>query len=126
MRLPGTGDILPPSHSQGLTMTTHPRQRLALLAACLLTSLLADAAVSATRQPITHEALWMMKRVGAPTVSPDGKWVVVAVLEPAYEPDKEVSDLWLLAADGSTPARRLTYTRAPEHSVSWSPDSHAI
>jgi dipeptidyl aminopeptidase/acylaminoacyl peptidase len=107
-------------------MTSHLRQRLALLAACLLTSVLADVALSATPQPITHEALWMMKRVGTPTVSPDGKWVVVSVLEPAYEPDKEVSDLWLLAADGSAPARRLTYTRAPEHGVAWSPDGHAI
>ncbi len=26
--------------------------------------------------PLTHEALWLMKRVGAPTPSPDGRWVV--------------------------------------------------
>ncbi len=107
-------------------MTSHLRRRIALLAACLLTPLLAGAAVSAAKQPITHEALWMMKRVGTPVVSPDGRWVVVPVLEPAYEQDKEVSDLWLLAADGSAAARRLTYTRAPEHGVAWSPDSHAI
>ena len=105
-------------------MTSHPRQRIALLAACLA-PLLAGAAVSAAKEPITHEALWMMKRVGTPVVSPDGKWVVFPVLEPAYEQDKEVSDLWLLAADGSAAARRLTYTRAPEHGVAWSPDSHA-
>ena len=42
----------------------------------------------------------MMKRVGAPAVSPDGKWVVFSVTEPSYEPDKEVSDLWLVPADG--------------------------
>ncbi len=107
-------------------MTSHLRQRIARLAACLLTPLLATAAVSAAKQPITHEALWMMKRVGTPVVSPDGRWVVVPVLEPAYEQDKEVSDLWLLAADGSAAARRLTYTRAAEHGVAWSPDSHAI
>lgn len=68
----------------------------------------------------------MMKRVGAPSVSPDGKWVVFAVLEPSYEPDKEASDLWVAAADGSTPPRRLTHTRAAEKGVAWSPDSHAI
>jgi Tol biopolymer transport system component len=107
-------------------MTSHLRQRIALLAACLLTPLLSDAAVSAAKQAITHETLWMMKRIGTPAVSPDGRWVAVPVLEPAYEQDKEVSDLWLLAVDGSAPARRLTYTRAPEHGVAWSPDSHAI
>ena len=36
-------------------------------------------------KPITHESLWMMKRVGTPLVSPDGKWVVFSVLEPSYE-----------------------------------------
>ena len=33
-------------------------------------------------KPITHEALWMMKRVGAPVASPDGRWVVYSVVEP--------------------------------------------
>jgi dipeptidyl aminopeptidase/acylaminoacyl peptidase len=48
------------------------------------------------------------------------------VLEPSYEPDKEVSDLWAAAADGSSPPRRLTHTRAAEKGVVWSPDSRAI
>jgi dipeptidyl aminopeptidase/acylaminoacyl peptidase len=59
-------------------------------------------------------------------VSPDGKWVVFAVLEPAYEQDKEVSDLWVTPSDGGQPPRRLTHTRAPEKGVAWSPDSRAI
>src|SRR5262245_6267141 len=64
-------------------------------------------------QPITHEALWMMKRVGAPVLSPDGKWVVFAVTEPAYDEKKEVSDLWIVSADGGAP-RRLTSSKAAE------------
>ena len=81
---------------------------------------------SAAKTPITHEKLWLMKRVGAPEVSPDGKWAVFPVLEPAYEPDRESSDLWLVDTDGNAPPRRLTHTRAPEGSVTWSPDSKAI
>ncbi len=84
-----------------------------------------DVAV-ASGTPITHELLWMMKRVGAPVVSPDGKWVVFAVLEPSYEPDKEISDLWLVPADGGAPPRRITNTRATESGVAWSPDSRSI
>jgi dipeptidyl aminopeptidase/acylaminoacyl peptidase len=99
--------------------------RTAWLAAALAVSPVAFAAMPA-KTPITHEKLWMMKRVGAGVVSPDGKWVVFPVLEPAYDPDKEVSDLWLTAADGSSPPRRLTHTRAPEKGVAWSPDSRAI
>ena len=77
-------------------------------------------------KPITHETLWMMKRVGAPVVSPDGKWVVYSVLEPSYETDKAVSDLWLVSTGGLTPPRRVTNTKAPEDDVDWSPDSASI
>jgi dipeptidyl aminopeptidase/acylaminoacyl peptidase len=117
-------------------MVTSKNNRGALMAAICLTLPLAASARSpasvesadtpTAKTPITHEKLWMMKRVSAPVVSPDGKWVVFTVLEPAYDPDKEVSDLWLVPADGSAPPRRLTNTKAPEKGVVWSPDSRAI
>jgi dipeptidyl aminopeptidase/acylaminoacyl peptidase len=96
------------------------------LAACLLTPAVAAAQATTPVKPITHEALWMMKRVGTPAVSPDGKWVVFSVLEPSYETDKAVSDLWLVPTDGLKPPRRLTNTKAPEEDVVWSPDSTSI
>src|ERR1700689_5450656 len=77
-------------------------------------------------KPITHEALWMMKRVGTPVASPDGKWVVYSVLEPSYETDKAVSDLWLVPTDGLKAPRRITNTKAPEGGVAWSSDSSSI
>ena len=36
-----------------------------------------------TKRAITHEDLWLVKRVGAPVPSPDGKWVVFTVTDPA-------------------------------------------
>ncbi len=68
----------------------------------------------------------MMKRVGSPVVSPDGKWVVFSITEPSYEPDKAVSDLWLVPAAGGAAPRRLTNTKAGEGGVAWSPDSGSI
>ncbi|HEX3602644.1 MAG TPA: S9 family peptidase [Steroidobacteraceae bacterium] len=97
-----------------------------LIAACLTASVASLAEPSAALKPITHEALWMMKRVGAPVVSPDGKWVIYSVLEPSYEPDKAVSDLWLVATDGGKPPRRITNTKAPEGDAAWSHDSSSI
>jgi dipeptidyl aminopeptidase/acylaminoacyl peptidase len=97
-----------------------------LIAACLLTPVVAAAQATTPVKPITHETLWMMKRVGTPAVSPDGKWVVFSVLEPSYETDKAVSDLWLVPTDGLKPPRRLTNTKAPEDDVVWSPDSSSI
>src|SRR5271167_2569899 len=95
-------------------------------AACVALPLESLAEMPAATKPITHEALWMMKRVGTPVVSPDGKWVVYAVLEPSYEADKAVSDLWLVPVDGSKPPRRITNTKAPEGDVAWAPDSGSI
>ncbi len=50
--------------------------------------------------------MWLMKRVGAPVASPDGKWVVFQVVEPAYIEANQVSDLWIVPADGSAKPRR--------------------
>ena len=45
------------------------------------------------KAPLTHETMWLMKRVGAPVPSPDGKWVVFSLVEPAYDDKDQVSDL---------------------------------
>lgn len=78
------------------------------------------------KKPITHEDVWLMKRVGPPVPSPDGKYIVFSVLEPAYDERDQVSDLWLVPADGSAKPRRLTYSRSGESGVAWSPDSRQI
>src|SRR5262245_10075579 len=74
----------------------------------------------------THEDIWLMKRVGAPQVSPDGKWIVVSVSEPTYEDNSTLSDLWLIDTTARHSSRRLTSTRRPENGVVWSPDSRRI
>src|SRR6185503_10404348 len=73
-----------------------------------------------------HEDIWLMKRVGAPQVSPDGSWIVVAVSEPAYDDNFALSDLWLIDTTARHSSRRLTSTRRPESGVIWSPDSRRI
>jgi dipeptidyl aminopeptidase/acylaminoacyl peptidase len=95
-------------------------------AAYLLLSIASSVQAATSTHPITHETLWMMKRVGPPVVSPDGKWVVYSMLEPSYEADKAVSDLWLVPVDGLKPPRRITNTQAPEGDVAWSPNSSNI
>lgn len=78
------------------------------------------------KQPITHETMWMMKRVGPPEISPDGKWVVFSVLEPSYLEKDITSDLWIVSADGSIKPRKLTFSKASESGYKWSPDSKYI
>jgi dipeptidyl aminopeptidase/acylaminoacyl peptidase len=76
----------------------------------------------AQKRPIAHEDVWLMKRVGEPVVSPDGRQVVFSLVEPDYDAAKQTSDLWIVPADGSAAPRRLTATRAPESGAVWSPD----
>ena len=74
------------------------------------------------KKTVTHEAIWLMKRVGAPVPSPDGKWVLFNLSEPSYTEAEQVSDLWLVTADGSGKPRRLTNTKGGEGGAVWSPD----
>jgi dipeptidyl aminopeptidase/acylaminoacyl peptidase len=92
----------------------------------LLALALFSSALTAQKRPITHEDVWLMKRVGAPTVSPDGKWAVTSVMEPSYDAAKTASDLWLISLAGSAPPRRLTSTLAPESGAVFSPDSKRL
>ena len=95
-----------------------------LLAA--LTPATGPAAETAPKRPITHEDVWLMKRLGNPALSPDGRFAVVPVSEPAYDDAKKSSDLWLVATDGSAPPRRLTFSTGSESNPAWSPDSRRI
>ena len=80
------------------------------------------AAPVSAKHPITHEDVWLMRRLGTPVSSPDGKWVVVSVTEPSYESDETIRDLWIVASDGSSPPRKLTSTPGSENGAAWSPD----
>lgn len=95
---------------------------LLILALAPFSVLVADDA----QRPISHEDLWLMPRVGAPVISPDGRHAVVRVIRPAYDTDEEASHLWLVATDGEDPPRQLTFQRGAESDASWSADSNRI
>lgn len=92
----------------------------------LFATLLFAAALFAQKQPLTHEALYLMKRVGTPSLSPDGKWVVFSVTEPSYNDKESVTDLWVVPSDGSAKPRKVTAMKAGESDPVWSPDSKRI
>jgi dipeptidyl aminopeptidase/acylaminoacyl peptidase len=92
----------------------------------LLAVLVVLPAVAEDKQPVTHEAIWMMKRVGSPVPSPDGRRVIFEITVPDYDPKKETSDLWIVTTTGSEAPRRLTATKGGEGNPVWSPDSTRI
>jgi dipeptidyl aminopeptidase/acylaminoacyl peptidase len=96
------------------------------LAGVLLLATLVESEIASAKAPLTHEAMWLLKRIGAPAVSPDAKWAVFLVAEPAYAEKDQSTDLWIVPADGSAPARKITSTKASESGVTWSDDSRRI
>lgn len=78
------------------------------------------------KKPLTHETMLMMKRVGAPEISPDGKWVVFSVSDPSYVDKEVVNDLWIVPADNSAKPRKLTFGKGSESGYKWSPDSRYV
>jgi dipeptidyl aminopeptidase/acylaminoacyl peptidase len=86
----------------------------------------ADEHEAASRRAMTHEDLWLMRRLGTPVPSPDGRRAVVAVTEPSYEADETVADLWLIDLTSESSPRRLTATPGAESDPVWSPDGGRI
>jgi dipeptidyl aminopeptidase/acylaminoacyl peptidase len=94
--------------------------------AVLVLTLLVPVAAAAQKRPITHEDVWLAKRLSGLAASPDGRWAAVQVAEPAYDERDQASDLWLIALDGRTPPRRLTATRGGESGAAWSADGRRL
>ncbi len=84
------------------------------------------ASTPSDKRPVTHEDIWLMKRVGPPKASPDGQWVVFSVTNPAYDAKEQNSDLWLKSLATDQPARQITFTKGVESDVVWAPNSRSI
>ncbi len=79
-----------------------------------------------SRPPLTTEALWALKRIGTPTVSPDGATACAAVTRYDMEKNDGSTELWLFPTGfGGGRMRRLT-AGDKDSEPRWSPDGRAI
>lgn len=97
----------------------------ALLPLVLLTASAAGLRAQPARTPLTADLLWQIQRLGAPALSPDGRWAVVPVTSWNVKDDKPSTDLWLVRSDG-TESRQLTTHEGGESGPAWSPDGKWI
>ena len=93
----------------------------------ILTSALALAAALSTpayARPMTEVDLATLKRVAAPTASPDGRWVVFQMTETAPETYKRATGLWLVDrnAKGAVPVRVADTADKNETAPAFHPD----
>ena len=81
----------------------------------LLFVLLSLAYTTMAQKPaMTHERMWLLKKIGTPALSPSGKWVVFSRTETSYTTEEQTTDLWLAPADGSSEPRKITNTKGGE------------
>lgn len=78
-----------------------------------------------SHKQLSVELLWQLKRLGAPSISPDGAQAVCAVAEPSVEENNIQSALWLLSTLGGQP-RRLTQCGDKDGRPQFSPNGDWI
>ena len=70
---------------------------------------------------LTAEKMWALKRLGDPTITPDGRLAIVPVTTVDVKENKGLSDLWIVPVNGGD-ARQLTSDRANDTQPTVSPD----
>src|SRR5688500_8565009 len=93
------------------------------LSISLAASLEAQAPATATR-PMTFLDMQQMKQVGAPTPSPDGKWMLYTLSTPDWKEARRQTDVYLVSLDqGVSSTKQMTFTKDKnEASPRWSRD----
>ncbi|HEU5413798.1 MAG TPA: S9 family peptidase [Candidatus Angelobacter sp.] len=98
--------------------------KFAILIVLTLATILAAAsqtAPSTAKHPFTFKDMMALKRIGAPSVSPDGKWVLFTAMDVNLDENKRINHIWVVPIAGGD-AKPLTSDPAGESGARWSPD----
>ena len=100
-------------------------ERMARAGFAVFAVLCATAAYAQPR-PFVLDDMAAFKSITDAAVSPDGRNVVFAVRSTLLTENRTQTDLWGVHTDGTGPARQLTYDRATEGGLHWSPDGTRV
>ena len=101
--------------------------RFAKLCAVVTGALIAGLALHAqtpAKHPITFDDMIKLRRISAPQVSPDGRWVAFAVSTPDMEANRNASNIWMISTAGGE-AIQLTQS-GRDSAPSWSPNAKTL
>ena len=83
-------------------------------------------AAHAQPRPFTLDDIAAFRTITDVALSPDGRDAVFAVRSTVLSENRTQTDLWRVPTDGSAAARQLTFDRAAESSLRWSPDGSRV
>lgn len=78
-------------------------------------------APSHAKHPFTFKDMMALKRIGSPSLSPDGKWVLFTAMDVNLDQNTRINHIWVVPSSGGD-ARPLTSDPAGESGGRWSPD----
>jgi dipeptidyl aminopeptidase/acylaminoacyl peptidase len=83
---------------------------------------------SSAVRPMTFLDMQQMKQVGAPTPSPDGRWMLYTLSTPDWQTAERQTDLFLVSlTEGLASTRQMTFTTSKnETSPAWSSDNRTF
>jgi dipeptidyl aminopeptidase/acylaminoacyl peptidase len=73
-------------------------------------------------RPLAIEDFYRIRTPGAPQVSADGRWIAFTVTSRDEATNRDPSEVWLAAADASTPARRVSPANTSATAPRWEAD----
>src|SRR5215470_12901457 len=87
---------------------------------------LPDPSSAQTKRGITPEDYFAFQFIGDPHLAPDGRSVAYVQTIIDQKKNKRESSIWVIAADGSGTARRLTAEGSNANAPRWSPDGQTL
>jgi dipeptidyl aminopeptidase/acylaminoacyl peptidase len=84
------------------------------------------APLEAQTRPLSYSDYYRLERAGATAISPDGTQIAFVRSRVLEDENRTHSEVWLVAADGSSEAVRLTSPATESGSPAWSPDGSLL
>src|SRR5678816_1049109 len=107
---------------QGVPMQRATRAGAGLVLAVLLQPALHGRAAQQAGATPTIDQLISLKRVGSPTISPNGQWVAYTVREANWDENNYHTEIWLAEVKAGEVRQLTSHAKKSSSSPAWSPD----